>query len=176
MAAKQILRQISMNSDKKNCLHIYHVEKCLHVTDFTPHFSTWHDFSLYLPCRDISPTEYLSCGGTSPHDNLSYGKFSPHDKFFSTNTVCDVCDKYQVWTRHWNALADGSTAWIGRIRSFCAPNQFTLPWATKTLKLIFWSSIIISSSGLFTPFVYFLILAFLLACFFHCLLFFPGRS
>ena len=67
---------------KKICLHIYHVEKCLHVTDFTPHFSTWHDFSLYLPCRDISPTEYLSCGGTSPHDNLSYGKFSPHDNFF----------------------------------------------------------------------------------------------
>ena len=82
MATKQISRQISMNSDKKNCLHIYHVEKCLHVTDFTPHFSTWHDFSLYLPCRDISPTEYLSCGETSPHDNLSYGKFSPHDKFF----------------------------------------------------------------------------------------------
>ena len=82
MATKQISRQISMNSDKKNCLHIYHVEKCLHVTDFTPHFSTWHDFSLYLPCRDISPTEHLSCGDTSPHDNLSHGKISPHDRFF----------------------------------------------------------------------------------------------
>ena len=82
MATKQISRQISMNSDKKNCLHIYHVEKCLHMTDFTSHFSTWHDFSLYLPCGDISPTEHLSCRDTSPHDNLSHGKISPHDRFF----------------------------------------------------------------------------------------------
>ena len=44
------------------------------MTDFTSHFSTWHDFSLYLPCGDLSPTEHLSCGDTSPHDNLSHGK------------------------------------------------------------------------------------------------------
>ena len=50
------------------------MEKCLHMTDFTSHFSTWHDFSLYLPCGDLSPTEHLSCGDTSPHDNLSHGK------------------------------------------------------------------------------------------------------
>ena len=25
------------------------------------------------------------------------GRISPHDQFFSTDAVCDVCDKYEVW-------------------------------------------------------------------------------
>ena len=74
------------SSTWQNCLHIYNVEKCLHVTDFTPHFSTWHDFSLYLPCGDLSPTEHLSCGDTSPHDNLSHGKIFSTWQIFSPQT------------------------------------------------------------------------------------------
>ena len=47
------------------------------MTNFAPHFSTWHNFFLYLLCGDISPTDNLSRGETSPRDNLSSGKKIP---------------------------------------------------------------------------------------------------
>ena len=144
MATKQISRQISMNSDKKNCLHIYHVEKCLHMTDFTSHFSTWHDFSLYLPCGDISPTEHLSCRDTSPHDNLSHGKISPHDRFFlhqhrwwcwwqiSGMIVCrnvyhPWVSKAQVMTEKHHKL---SRTWKHSNSSVLAMKKITQEWST----------------------------------------------
>ena len=85
MATKQISRQNSINSDKKDLSpHLLCGEISPHDRFYSTFLHmTW--FSYYLPCGDISP-----------NDSLSYGKKIPHDRFFSTSTECGACDKYEV--------------------------------------------------------------------------------
>ena len=81
------------------CLHISHVEKFLHMTDFFLHFSTWQIYMifiwLYLPCGNISTTDNLSCVEFLYVKIYCVENFSTW-QIFSTGTVSGACDKYQV--------------------------------------------------------------------------------
>ena len=44
--------------------------------------------------------EFSNCCSNS----LQKSEISPHDRFFSTDTICDICDKYG----HWNQLNTNS--------------------------------------------------------------------
>ena len=67
--------------------HISHVENFLHVTDF-PYISHAE--------RYLHVTEFITWRNF-PLENMSWGKFLHMTIFFSTDAVCGVCDKYQVW-------------------------------------------------------------------------------
>ena len=64
-------------------LHICHLlHKCTFWAQF---FSTW---------------KRVNCGKIS--QNFSkFPKISPHDNFFSTNIICDICDKYELWRKEY---------------------------------------------------------------------------
>ena len=53
---------------KQICLHISHVEKFLHMTDFSPHFSTWQIFLhiLFTLWRHLSNWQFLRMANFSP--------------------------------------------------------------------------------------------------------------
>ena len=98
MAAKQILRQISMNSDKKKLSpHLTCGEMSPHDRFyFTFLHMTWF-FSLFTMRRPISNWTFVMWRHFSTWQSVTWKKFLHMTNFFSTTTGCDGCDKYQVW-------------------------------------------------------------------------------
>ena len=78
-------------------------------------FSTWQIFSTFLMWRNFPLDRFVSTflmwrnfsmwqsfptfimWRNFPLDNMSWGEFLHMTNFFSTDAVCRVCDKYQVW-------------------------------------------------------------------------------
>ena len=64
----------------------------LHKSTFwAQFFSTWKRIN----CGKISQNflKFLKF-------SQNFSKISPHDNFFSSNIICDICDKYEVWMVH----------------------------------------------------------------------------
>ena len=89
----------------RSCGNICHVEKILHMTDFSTFlhkttfcstFVMWRTFSMYIF------SSHFSCGESSPHENLSYGIISPHDRFF--------LHKHRLWC--WWQISGMRSSWM----------------------------------------------------------------
>ena len=66
------------------------------MTNFAPHFSTGHDFYLYLLCEDIFQLTICHAVNLLHMTICHMEKFLHMTDFFSTSTARGACDKYEV--------------------------------------------------------------------------------
>ena len=68
-------------------------------------FSMWRSFPTFIMWRNF------------PLDNMSLGEFLHMTNFFSTDAVCGVCDKYEVWSDKLNDKTQIYLTWssLGRV-------------------------------------------------------------
>ena len=83
-------------------------DRFLHMTDFL-HLSDVEKFSTWQICLHISHVEKFPHVTEFPQiyhvRNMSWGEFLHMTNFFSTDAVCGVCNKYQVWNCIWHSLS-----------------------------------------------------------------------
>ena len=78
------------------CHHISHVEKFLHMTNLSPHISTWQICLHIYHVETLLQLTICYVENFSSSQSAKWRKFLHMADIFSTGTACGACDKYEV--------------------------------------------------------------------------------